>query len=162
MSILNDSLPEIKNTTAGSGRATTPQLARISSRNNTPKRTNSAPRSTSASKAANLAKALNALDHINLSSGASHRKQRKWENDHLFGFKIIRGTDVDFDEEDIGNNSFDVHWNTLFTKLLLEENIEARKAYLNCVQLTTNVTYMPTLEDCKDIFFIFIESHLYS
>jgi hypothetical protein len=159
MSLVNDYVPTVRNNSSSSGRATTPQSAsKISgARNITPKRTGSAPRSLSASKAANLSKAINAQYNKQISTNASHRKQRKWENDNMFGLQILfnKHADISSDDfyQDIATNmSMEVKWQNLFGELMLAENIDAMKAYLSCIEIPTHNrqnNQIRSVEDCR-------------
>lgn len=155
MSFEDDSVSVVPNpATISSGRAVTPSSILKSSntkRYSTPNK--SLPRSSSAPKSrTRLAKAIEDAQIAlkNRAPSAGRRKQRQWENDHLFGVhRYARGKDdVLCDEIDhmmtessyLHNLGLQLEWKSNFSELLLAQNATILKNFLNCTTSESTIT----------------------
>mmetsp|Transcript_20482 Transcript_20482/g.20601 ORF Transcript_20482/g.20601 Transcript_20482/m.20601 type:complete len:308 (+) Transcript_20482:197-1120(+) len=131
MALEDDTVAVVPSTGVG-GRALTPsKVANIPKRFNTPQRSTSAPKSNVITKAI--------LEHpIRNRAQSSTRKQRRWENDHLFGSRFFRAmnniTDDDLDEQNIQNYRLEIEWRSSFQDIL--SNPEALAEYLQCLPIS--------------------------
>jgi len=144
MTIFDDSSIEVLPSIAsGSGRAVTPTSSYCrsnSTRLNSIGRSGSAPRSSSAPKGGSFAQAVNDAQNVSRLANSSRRKQRRWENDNLFGVRRymrenLRSVDdslLEGSDEDLHNFGLRVCWKSGFAELLQEENSSIRLAFLLC------------------------------
>eukprot|EP01041_Mallomonas_annulata_P009457 gene9457-19640_t len=135
----------VPNTGVGGGRAITPSKScNPSKRYNTPQRSGSAPRSSSAPKGAVLARAVLDAQPFNNRSQSSRRKQRRWDNDNLFGMhRHLRKTieddmDESIEESALHNFGLQIEWRSAFRDILHEDNKDALQEYLKCAEFTKN------------------------